>query len=209
MRRSTRFATAACLVIVAVTSAALAAGVSTDPKQAPAGAYQMETRHTQVIFAIPHLGLTDYYGRFEKVSGTLNFNPAAPEKSAVSVSIDTSSANVMSSQLVGEIVGPSVFDSAAFPAATFKSTAITRTGAGTGKMTGDLTIHGVTKPVTFDVTFNGGTPSPMGAAAYDLGFHATTTIKRSDFGLTKMMWSSFVGDEVKLTIEAMFQQQKG
>ena len=75
----------------------------------------METRHTQVVFAIPHLGITDYYGRFEKVSGTLNFNPAAPEKSSVSVSIDTASANVMSSQLIGEIVGPSVFDSAQFP----------------------------------------------------------------------------------------------
>ena len=75
-------------------------------------------------------------------------------------------------------------------------------------MTGDLTIHGVTKPVTFDVTFNGGLPAPMGRAAYDIGFHATATIKRSDFGLDKMMWSSFVGDDVKLTIEAMFQQQK-
>ena len=184
------------------------AGVSTDPKQAPAGAYQMETRHSQVLFAIAHFGITDYYGRFEKVSGTLNFNPGAPEKSAVSVSIDTASANVMSSELVGEIVGPSVFDSAQFPAATFTSTAVARTGPNTGKMTGDLTIHGVKKSVVFDVTFNGGTPSPMGAAAYDLGFHATATIRRSDFGLDKMVWSSAVGDEVKLTIEAMFQQKK-
>src|SRR6185369_30488 len=77
----------------------------------------------------------------------------------------------------------------------------------TGKMTGDLTIHGVTKPVTFDVTYNGGLKAPIGNA-YDLGFHATTTIKRSDFGLDKMMWNSFVGDDVKLTIEAMFLQQK-
>jgi polyisoprenoid-binding protein YceI len=161
-----------------------------------------------VIFAIAHLGLTDYYGRFEKVSGTLNFNPAAPEKSSVSVSIDTSSANVMSSQLVGEIVGPTVFDSAQFPAATFTSKSIERTGPTTGTMTGDLTLHGVTKPVTFAVSFNGGVMSPMGGSAYDLGFHATTIIKRSDFGLNKMMWSNFVGDEVKLTIEAMFQQQK-
>lgn len=197
-------------LIAALTLAATLAeaGVSTDPKQAPAGAYQMETRHSQVLFAIPHFGITDYYGRFEKVSGTLNFNPGAPEKSAVSVSIDTASANVMSSELVGEMIGPSVFDSAKFPAATFTSTSIARTGPNTGKMTGDLTIHGVKKSVVFDVTFNGGTPSPMGAAAYDLGFHASATIKRSDFGLDKMVWSSVVGDEVKLTIEAMFQQKK-
>jgi polyisoprenoid-binding protein YceI len=203
MRRLALFACFAALLGVAN-----AAGVSTDPKQAPAGAYQMETRHTQVLFAVSHLGLTDYYGRFEKVTGTLNFNPAAPEKSAVSVTIDTSSANVMSSELMGEIVGPSVFDSAKFPTATFVSKSIERTGPGSGKMTGDLTIHGVTRPVTFDVTFNGGAQSPMGGAAYALGFHATAVVKRSDYGLDKMMWTSFVGDEVRLTIEAMFQQQK-
>jgi polyisoprenoid-binding protein YceI len=201
-----RLALIVCLATLA--GAASGADVSTDPRQAPAGTYQMETRHTQVVFAIPHLGLTDYYGRFEKVSGTLNFNPAAPEKSSVSVTIDTASANVMSSQLVGEIVGPGVFDSAKFPTATFTSTSVVRTGPASGTMTGDLTLHGVTKPVTFAITFNGGVPSPMGAAAYDLGFHATTVIKRSEFGLDKMMWTSFVGDEVRLTIEAMFQQQK-
>ena len=203
-----RLALTACLSVAALAGLANAAGVSTDPKQAPAGTYQMETRHTQVVFAIPHLGLTDYYGRFEKVSGTLNFNPTAPEKSSVSVTIDTSSANVMSSELVGEIVGPSVFDSAKFPTATFTSTSLTRTGPTSGTMTGNLTLHGVTKPVTFQVTYNGGVMSPMGAAAYDLGFHATAVVKRSDFGLDKMIWNSFVGDEVKLTIEAMFQQQK-
>jgi polyisoprenoid-binding protein YceI len=201
--------TAHILAIVAlvVTGPALAANVSTDPKSAPPGAYEIETHHTQVIFAIPHLGLTDYYGRFEKVSGTLNFNPGAPEKSSASVSVDTGSANVMSSEVLGQLVGPPVFDAAKFPTATFKSTSLLRSGPTTGKMTGDLTIHGVTKPVTFDVTFNGGLKAPIGNA-YDLGFHATTTIKRSDFGLDKMMWNSFVGDDVKLTIEAMFLQQK-
>jgi len=195
------------IVVLAAAGPALAANVSTDPKSAPPGAYEIETHHTQVIFAIPHLGLTDYYGRFEKVSGTLNFNPGTPEKSSVSVTIDTGSAHVMSGEVLGQLVGPTVFDSAKFPTATFKSTSLVRSGPTTGKMTGDLTIHGVTKPVTFDVTYNGGLKAPIGNA-YDLGFHATTTIKRSDFGLDKMMWNSFVGDDVKLTIEAMFLQQK-
>jgi polyisoprenoid-binding protein YceI len=205
MRRSIL---ATCLVVAALSGPASGAGVSTDPKQAPPGAYQLEPRHTQVIFAITHFGITDYYGRFEKASGTLNFNSTAPEKSSVSVSVDISTANVMNSQLTSEIAGPTVFDSGKFPDATFKSTSIERTGPNTGKMTGDLTLHGVTKPVTFDVTFNGGLIAPMGAAAYDIGFHATTVIKRSDFGLDKMMWSSVVGDDVKLTIEALFTQQK-
>ena len=201
-----RLALAAILLLAPL--AAQAAGISTDPRQAPAGTYQMETRHTQVIFAISHFGLTDYYGRFEKISGTLNFSPAAPEKSSVSVTIDMTSANVMNSELVGELAGPSVFDSAQFPTATFTSTSVERTGPTTGKMTGNLTLHGVTRSVVLDITFNGGTQSPMGAAAYDLGFHATTTVKRSDFGLDKMVWSSVVGDEVKLTIEALFVQQR-
>jgi polyisoprenoid-binding protein YceI len=190
-----------------VAAAAYAAGVSTDPKSAPAGAYQVETRHTQIIFAIAHLGITDYYGRFEKMSGTLNFNPGMPEKSSVSISVETASANVMNSEVLGQLVGPAVFDPAKFPAATFKSTSVTRTGPTTGKMTGDLTLHGVTKSVMFDVTFNGGLQAPVGNA-YDIGFHATATIKRSDYGLDKMMWNSFVGDDVKLTIEALFTQQK-
>ena len=202
-----RIALSVCLASLALAGAAHADGVSTDPKKAPAGAYQVETHHTLVLFAIPHLGLTDYYGRFEKISGTLNFNPGAPEKSSVDVSIDTSSANVMSAELINELVGPSVFDSAHFPTATFKSTSIERTGSNTGTMTGDLTIHGVTKPVTFDVTFNGGLQAPIGNA-YEIGFHATATVKRSDFGLDKMMWKSFVGDDVKLIIEALFTQPK-
>jgi polyisoprenoid-binding protein YceI len=118
------------------------------------------------------------------------------------------SANVMNSELVGELAGPAVFDSTKFPQATFKSTAVTRTGSNTGKMTGDLTLHGVTKPVTFDVTFNGGLQSPMGGNGYNLGFHATTVVHRSDFGLTAMNWTNFVGDDVKLTVEALFVQRK-
>ena len=203
-----RIALAVCLASLAFAGLARADGVSTDPRNAPAGAYQMETRHTQVLFAITHMGITEYYGRFEKVSGSLNFNPGAPENSSVAVTIDTASTNVMSGQLVNEIVGESVFDSAHFPTATFISTSVERTGPTTGTMTGDLTIHGTTRPVIFEVTFNGGLPAPMGSAAYDVGFHATATIKRSEFGLDKMMWSSFVGDDVKLIIEAMFQQQK-
>jgi polyisoprenoid-binding protein YceI len=198
---------AACLALVAAIGSASAAGVSVDPRAAPPGAYQMDTKHTQVLFAIRHLGITDYYGRFEKFSGTLNFNPAAPEKSAVDVAIDTSSVSVMSSELMGELTGASVFDSAKFPKATFVSTALTRTGANTGTMTGNLTLHGVTKPVTLNVTFNGGVSNPT-SGGYAVGFHAETTIHRSDFGLSSMMWNSFVSDDVKLTIEAMFEQKK-
>ena len=198
---------ASTICFAAFVGAAHADGVSADPKNAPPGAYQVEVHHTQVMFAIPHFGITDYYGRFEKVSGSLNFDPRNPEKSSVSVSIDTASANVMSGELLNEMVGPHVFDSEKFPVATFKSASLERTGPSAGRMTGELTIHGVSKTVTFDVSFNGGLQDPI-RNAYDLGFHATATIKRSDFGLDKMIWNSFVGDNVRLIIEAMFTRQK-
>ena len=196
------------LAFAAQLGAAHAAGVSTDPKQAPAGTYTVEPRHTQVLFAISHFGLTDFYGRFEKIAGTLSFVPGAPEKSRVSVAIDMTSLNVPNSELMTELAAPVVFDTAHFPQARFESKSLERTGKDTGRMTGDLTLRGVTKPVTFDVVFNGGETSPMGAPGYLLGFHATTTIKRSDFGLAGMEWSLLVGDEVKLTIEALFQEDK-
>jgi polyisoprenoid-binding protein YceI len=199
----------AALALACGLTAVAQAAVSTDAKQAPAGAYQVEPRHTQVVFAISHFGITDYYGRFEKVSGSLNFNPGAPEKSAVDVSVDISSASVASSQLLGEITGDGVLDAKSFPTATFVSTSVERTGPNTGKMTGNLTLHGVTKPVVFDIVFNGGEPAPMGGSTYLLGFHATTTIHRADFGLASMPWTSLVGEDVKLTIEALFQRQKG
>ena len=180
---------------------------SSDPRQAPTGSYSLETRHSQVLFAIPHLGITDYYGRFDKLSGTLSYNSAAPEKSAVSVTIDMTSIDTPSRELMSELMGANVFDSTKYPTATFKSTSVTRTGPTTGTITGDLTLHGVTRPVTLDATFGGVTSDPV-SGADDIGFHATATLKRTDFGLTGMVWESFVGDDVKLTIEAMFQHKK-
>jgi len=195
------------LAFAAMAVSASAAGVSTDPKQAPTGRYAMETRHSQLLFAIAHQGITDYYGRFDKLSGTLAFDSAEPDKSVVSVTIDTSSLDTPSPALNTMLTDKAVFDTQEFPAATFTSTAIVRTGPTSGKITGELTIKNVTKPVTLDATFNGGRSDPMNGA-YAIGFSASTTIKRTDFGLTGMMWEPFVGDDVKLTIQALFQQQK-
>jgi polyisoprenoid-binding protein YceI len=196
----------ASLALLTLAGPALGAA-STDPKKAPTGAYSLDPRHTQVLFAIPHLGITDYYGRFDKVTGNLNFNSGAPEKSSVSVTIDMTTIDTPSHELIGELMGASTFNTASFPTATFKSTAITRSGPTAGTITGDLTLHGVTKPVTLDATFGGLTVDPF-SGADDIGFRATTTIKRTDFGITGMVWEGVVGDDVKLTIEAMFQRSK-
>jgi polyisoprenoid-binding protein YceI len=179
--------------------------VSKDPAHAPSGFYKLETGHSLVLFSIMHMGLTDYYGRFDKLSGHLNFVATQPEKSSTEITIDTTSIDTPSDQLNNELRGTSVFSTQQFPTATFKSTSIERTGPDSGKMTGDLTIKGVTKPVVLDVTFTGGEQNPL-KNSYALGFHASVTVKRSDFGMTSMMWSPFVGDDVNLIIEAMFEQ---
>jgi polyisoprenoid-binding protein YceI len=201
-----RIGLAAAFMLAALTTSATAQS-SSDPKQAPAGSYSLETRHSQLLFAIPHMGITDYYGRFDKLSGTLNWNAGAPEKSSVSITIDMTSADTPSRELIGELVGANVFKADQFPTATFKSTAVTRTGPSTGTIAGDLTLRGVTKQVTLDVTFGGVTKDPF-TGADDIGFHATATVKRTDFGITGMVWEGIVGDDVKLTIEAMFQHKK-
>jgi polyisoprenoid-binding protein YceI len=193
---------AACLMLPAS-----AQNVSTDVKQAPTGRYAADPNHTQILFSIFHAGTTNYYGRFNRTTGTLNFDSPEPEKSSISIQIDMTSIDVPSATLVTELKSPTVFDAAKFPTATFKSTSMTRTGPGTGKITGDLTIRNVTKPVTLDVVFHGGALNPM-SNAYAMGFAATTTIKRTDFGLTGMRWEPFVGDDVKLIIEVLFQHQK-
>ena len=202
-----RNAIACSFALLVLTGTALAQS-STDPRQAPTGVYTLDPRHSQLLFAIPHLGVTDYYGRFDKLSGALNFNSGAPEKSSTTVTIDMTSIDTPSHELAGELMGPNVFKTADFPTATFKSTAITRTGADSGRITGDLTIRGVTKPVTLNATFGGLTTDPF-SGADDIGFRATAVVKRSDFGLTGMVWEPVVGDEVTLTIEALFQRAKG
>ena len=113
------------------TAAGAQTSVSKDTTRAPSGAYKLETAHSLVIFSIGHLGLTDYYGRFDKLAGTLNFDSNQPEKSATSITIDTTSVDTPSDRLNTELKSDNVFATGKFPNATFKSTSITKTGPDT------------------------------------------------------------------------------
>jgi len=197
----------AVLLVASLGSAAFGADVSKDPAKAPSGTYKLETEHSLVLFSVLHLGLTDYYGRFDKLEGSLSFDGNAPEKSGTTITIDTASVDTPSTRLNDILKDGSVFSSTEFPTATFKSSTITRTGPDTGRIEGILTIKGVTKPVVLEAVFRGGGPNPVNGN-YALGFHATGTIKRSDFGMSSAIWSPFVSDDVTLTIEAMFEQEK-
>jgi polyisoprenoid-binding protein YceI len=199
-----RIVFAALALAICAAVPATGQSISKDAARAPAGTYAVNAKHTQVLFSIMHLGLTEYHGRFDKISGKLAFDSTQPDRSAVSIAIDTATLDTASDSLNNDL--KSIFHAQQYPAATFKSTSMTRTGPDTGRMNGFLTIEDVTKPVILDVTFNGGGSVPM-SGSYSLGFHASGVMRRSDFGLDRMFWSRFVSDEVQLTIEAEFDQK--
>ena len=177
--------------------------ISTDPLAAPDGTYQLDPAHTRVVFMCSHFGISDYIGFVQGVTGTLNWIGAKPETGGVSVEIDSSGAMTGLAAFDEDLDGPDWFDAANFPKMTFKSTSIERTGPTTGLITGDLTVRGITKPITLDVTFNGGRPHPINTLAYAIGFVATGSTKRSDYQMTKLLRLG-VGDEVKILIHAEF-----
>jgi len=185
----------AVVVLVLATSVAGFA-----PVPAKKGTYKIDPRHSQILFEIQHMKLSDFFGRLGPVSGMLTFDPDAPEKSTLDAAVDMTTIDTHVPQLDKELV--EFFNGAKFPSATFKATGITRTGESTGTVTGDLTLAGVTKPVTLNVTFKGARNPPIPLQPYRIGFNGTATIKRSDFDLTHTMWSGIVADEVTLLIEA-------
>jgi polyisoprenoid-binding protein YceI len=178
-----------------------AAGTALSAPIAPKGTYVLDSEHTQIVFSIKHMGLSTFFGRFGKITGTMIFDQEAPEQSTLNVQIDMHAIDTHVATLDNSLPD-SVFIADKYPFATFVSAAVKKTGANTGTVTGNLTLAGVTKPVTLDVTFNGGRGTGEPLQPYRIGFDAQAIVKRSDFGLTHMIWSGFVGDEVQLLIEA-------
>jgi polyisoprenoid-binding protein YceI len=196
------------LLVTAVLAAGLALPAAADdasvnPLSAPKGKYILDPNHTLVTFCIKHMGVSTYCGRFNKVSGEATFNGAQPDKSSAKVSIDVASVDTPSDALDAKL-REEFFETAKFPTATFETTAISVTGKTTGQITGNLTLHGVTKPVTLKTTFNGGRTHPM-RAKYLLGFSAETTLKHADFAFPDVAWNVFIGDEVTLMISVEMQ----
>jgi polyisoprenoid-binding protein YceI len=195
---------AAALALAAPAPLALAqtapAGPSKNLADAPAATYAVDGSHASVVWKVSHFGLSGYTARFDKVSGALAFDPKAVAKSKVDISIDPLSVSTGLPNFDKKI-RDDYFQSAKFPAITFKSTKVEQTGPTAGKVTGDLTFLGVTKPVILDVTWNGGLFNKF-AGGYALGFSAKGAIKRSDFGFSAMIPT--VGDQVDLAIEIEF-----
>ncbi|GAB2508760.1 YceI family protein [Microbulbifer agarilyticus] len=161
--------------------AALVAGsISTT---ASAAEYKFDTKgaHAFVQFRIKHLGYSWLYGRFDKFDGNFVYDEAKPEASTVQVTVDTTSLNSNHAERDKHLRGKDFLNVADFPTATFKSTSFEPNGDGKALLKGDLTLHGVTKPITIDVTEIGGGQDPWGG--YRQGFTGTTEFKLKDFGI--------------------------
>ena len=172
---------------------------------APAGNYRLDPTHASVTWSLSHAGLSNYTARFDDISGALNFRPEAPANSSVDIRIDPKSVSTGLPKFDEEIAtSGNYFDANSFPEIRFVSTDIKLTGDATGLITGDLTLKGVTKPVTLDVIFNGAGKS-FGNPGKTLGFSATTTFLRSDYNMGHLV-SFGIGDEVNLRIETEFNE---
>lgn len=177
----------------------LAASLSTTGiAQAAPEPYTMDMAHSAVVFNINHLGFSNMFGRFDQFDGDLNFDADNIENSSVNIVIDTESVNTFHGKRNEHLASPDFFNAAEFPEMTFESTKITKTGDNTAKLEGDLTLLGVTKPVTLDLVVNKVGPHPFTQQPM-AGFTATGTVKRSEFGMNYGLPA--IGDEVHLQID--------
>lgn len=193
---------------VAFTAFAVSAGAQTapnpDPASVQAGTYKLETYHARVLFATSHMGFSTWYGDFSGATGSLGIDPKNPSAASLEVSIPVGSVSTTNTKLDGELKSAQWFDAEKFPTITFKSTSVKVTGPGTAKVTGDLTFHGVTKPVTLDAAFKASGTNMM-TKAFTIGFEVKGKLKRSDFGVATYV--PLIGDEVDLIISAPFEKK--
>ncbi len=183
-------------VIAIVAGAATLIGGSSGARAADN--FILDVDHTNVLFFVNHLGFTTMEGEFDDVQGRFVFDQEDVSKSSVKVTIQAASVDTDVDALDDHLRGPDFFDAKQFLELTFKSRKIEKTGEKTGRITGDLTLHGVTGSVTLDVKFNREGVHPM-TKNFVAGFSAAASLKRSDYGI--VYGTPFVGDQVDIRIE--------
>ncbi len=181
--------------LLLILTAALALAVSA---AAQTTTWQIDPNHTAAQFAVRHLGISTVRGAFTKVSGSVTYDPANPGNTAIDVTIDASSVDTRVERRDNDLRSPRFFDAAKFPTLTFKSKYAEANGSGKLKVTGDLTIHGVTKEVVLDVDAPSG-PVKDARGNWHLGTSATTKINRQDFGVSAD--KGMVGDDIPIIID--------
>jgi polyisoprenoid-binding protein YceI len=175
-----------------------------NPAAVKGGVYAIEPSHTRVLFSVSHMGFTTYYGEFPGASGRLTLDPANLAASALEVSVPVAGVTTTNAKLDEELRSKQWLDAADYPTMTFRSTSITPTGPSTADVAGELTLHGVTRPVVLKAKFNAGGVNILDHA-YTVGFEVRGQIKRSDFGVKTYV--PLIGDEVDLIISAAFERK--
>ncbi|MDI3338523.1 YceI family protein [Defluviimonas aestuarii] len=187
--------------------------ITPKPTEAPAGHYILDAGHTRLMFSVSHLGFSNYTAFFTGVEAELDFDPVRPKAMRLVVRIDPASVTTLfpdpSVDFDGVIAGESFLDAKAYPAMSFESRTIHLTAPDRAAVTGGLTLHGVTRTITLSVIFNGGYAGhPLDPGGARIGFSATGTIWRSDFGIGFGIpapgTTLGIGDEVAIRIEAEF-----
>jgi polyisoprenoid-binding protein YceI len=172
--------------------------------------YQIDAAHSHVQFSVRHLMVSNVKGTFSGVTGTVTYDPDKPEQTSIDASVDVNTVNTNDEKRDGHLKSPDFFDVAQYPVMTFKGTNVESSGD-SHKVTGDLTLHGVTKEVTLTVEdVSEETKDPWGNLR--IGANAKGKVKRSDFGLT---WNAaletggvMISDEVKIEFELQFVRQQ-
>lgn len=170
---------------------------------APAGTYKIDPVHSVAYFEVGHAGgISRFMGRFNDIAGELVVD--TPEKSRIKVDVKVDSVDTNSDGLDKHLKSPDFFNAVQFPMLSFASTAVTLNSAGEGTVAGNLTLHGVTKPVTFKLKEIGAGPGPKGDAR--VGYTASSTIKRSDFGIAYGIPKAATDEvDLRINIEAIKQ----
>jgi polyisoprenoid-binding protein YceI len=213
-----RFATTFALVALTVATCALAADskpaadavptASTAP--VPAGAYKLDKSHATLLFRVDHLSFSRYTARFTRFDAQLQFDPANPATSSVKVTVDPRSidADGAPAGFMATLAGKEWLDADKYPEIAYQSSKVERVGQNGLRINGNLTLHGVTKPVTLNGTYNGGYAGHPFDPNARIGFSATGKLKRSDFGVAYGIpapgTTMGVSDEVEVIIEAEF-----
>ena len=173
-----------------------------DPARISGGVYKVDPNHTQVAWSVDHMGFSTLFGMFGQPSGQLTLDPKAPGEAKLEIEFPISGLTVTSEKFETHLKSAELLDAAKFPTAAFRSTSVVVTGQ-KAKVAGDLTVHGVTRPVTLDVAFHGAGINPMNKAE-TVGFSGTTKLKRSEFGLGAFV--PVVSDEVTVTVVGAFEK---
>ncbi|HEY8605093.1 YceI family protein [Tsuneonella suprasediminis] len=202
-----KFVFVAALALAGVSAGAIGQTADTivhDPAAVRAGTYVLDPSHGKITWSVNHMGFSSYVGQFTDVSATLKLDPKTPSASTLNATVETDSVGTMNEALDHHLKTADFLDTAAFPTAKFAASRIRMVDADSAEIDGNLTLRGVTKPITILADFNQAGVNPVDGK-YSVGFDGHARIKRSEFGVSYGL--PMLGDDVTLHFEAEFKLQ--